>query len=139
MEGAAPSAPRIGLGLEFKRFRRSGTLQGGFGSWEATMVGEPRIGTMNRGESPHPVPHTRNPGVWPFLAGCRHVRRHETAQGDALIVLHTVRGGHFPIPKGLRPKAQGCEERATLGGIAESPTTPTGLRPGGATPLGLMH
>ncbi len=88
---------------------------------------------------PNPLPKGEGTGVWPFLAGCRQVGRHETAQGDALIVLHNVLGGHSPIPKGLRPKAQGCEERATLGGIAESPTTPTGLRRGGTTPLGLMH
>ena len=25
----------------------------------------------------------------------------------------------FPIPTGLRPKAQGCEERATLGDVSE--------------------
>jgi squalene-hopene/tetraprenyl-beta-curcumene cyclase len=35
-----------------------------------------------------------------------------------------------PIPKGLRRKAQGCEERATLGERNESPTTPKGLRQG---------
>src|SRR5260370_22169350 len=33
-----------------------------------------------------------------------------------------------PIPKGLRLKAQGCEERATLGKCAEESSTPTGLR-----------
>jgi len=93
---------------------------------------------MNRGEFPHPVPHARNPGVWPFLAGRPQAGRHETAQGEALIAIHNVRAGYFPIPKGLRPKAQGCEERATLGGIVETPTTPTGLRRGGATPLGLV-
>ncbi len=62
-------------------------------------------------------------------ACCPEAGRHETAQGEALIARHNARGGHFPIPKGLRPKAQGFEERATLGGMAESPTTPTGLRP----------
>ena len=34
-----------------------------------------------------------------------------------------------PIPKGLRPPAQGCEQRATLGPANERDTTPTGLRP----------
>ncbi len=38
MEGAAPSAPRIGLGLEFNRFRRSRTLQGGLGSWVGALA-----------------------------------------------------------------------------------------------------
>jgi len=32
------------------------------------------------------------------------------------------------IPKGFRPKAQGCEERATLGKWTAKLTTPTGLR-----------
>src|SRR5882724_9339263 len=32
-----------------------------------------------------------------------------------------------PIPKGLRIKAQGCEERATLGKCREQNSTPTGL------------
>src|SRR6266702_2660832 len=32
-----------------------------------------------------------------------------------------------PIPKGLRPPAQGCEERATLGKIVESAPTLKGL------------
>src|SRR5436309_1390396 len=34
----------------------------------------------------------------------------------------------LPIPKGLRPKAQGCEARATLGVRRKKTTTPTGLR-----------
>ena len=34
---------------------------------------------------------------------------------------------HLRIPKGFRPKAQGCEERATLGKPNETITTPTGL------------
>ncbi len=68
MEGAAPSAPRIGLRLGFNRFRRSGTLQGGFGSWVATFSkNRTRIGAMNRGESPHPVPHARNHPLPPAL------------------------------------------------------------------------
>ena len=50
--------------------------------------------------------------------------------------------GEFrPIPKGLRPLAQGCEARATLGGVPESGPTPTGLRRAphdDATPLGLI-
>ena len=33
------------------------------------------------------------------------------------------------IPKGLRPPAQGCEERATLGHRWQMDSTPTGLRP----------
>jgi hypothetical protein len=33
------------------------------------------------------------------------------------------------IPKGLRPKAQGCSARATLGRLNRNATTPTGLRP----------
>ena len=32
------------------------------------------------------------------------------------------------IPTGFWPKAQGCEERATLGHLAENVPTPTGLR-----------
>src|ERR1051325_10819631 len=32
-----------------------------------------------------------------------------------------------PIPKGLRPPAQGCEARATLGMCEKRPPTPTGL------------
>ena len=36
---------------------------------------------------------------------------------------------HEEIPKGFRPKAQGCEERATLGKETPNLTTPTGLRP----------
>ena len=53
----------------------------------------------------------------------------------------------FPIPKGLCPSAQGCEERATLGNRRRKFTTPTGLwRTSGATaemgmaatPLGLL-
>ncbi len=37
--------------------------------------------------------------------------------------------GHFweEIPKGFRPKAQGCEARATLGNKGERASTPTGL------------
>ena len=46
-----------------------------------------------------------------------------------------------PIPKGLRPPAQGCRVReATLGAVTQSVPTPTGLRPAhddDATPLGL--
>jgi hypothetical protein len=46
-----------------------------------------------------------------------------------------------PIPKGLRPPAQGCRVgEATLGAVPESVPTPTGLRPANdddATPLGL--
>src|SRR5438094_213587 len=34
----------------------------------------------------------------------------------------------FPIPKGLRPPAQGCEGRATLGKRTEKSSTPKGLR-----------
>src|SRR6266567_495397 len=34
------------------------------------------------------------------------------------------------IPKGFRHKAQGCEERATLGKDGRCFTTPTGLWPG---------
>ncbi len=50
------------------------------------------------------------------------------------------------IPKGLRNKAQGCEERATLGESIDELPTPTGLRPtdgdrpakdSDSTPLGL--
>ena len=33
-----------------------------------------------------------------------------------------------PIPKGLHPPAQGCEERATLGTGSKSVSTPTGLQ-----------
>jgi hypothetical protein len=32
------------------------------------------------------------------------------------------------IPTGFRPKAQGCEARATLGQASQTITTPTGLR-----------
>ncbi len=48
--GIGKCPPRtIGLGLEFDRFRRSGTLQGGFGPWVATISKEwTRVGTMNR-------------------------------------------------------------------------------------------
>ncbi len=46
-----------------------------------------------------------------------------------------------PIPKGLRPPAQGCEARATLGGGRNHLPTPTGLRSErhshDTTPLGL--
>ena len=41
-----------------------------------------------------------------------------------------LEGASFPdpIPKGLRPSAQGCEERATLGkGTEKTGSTPTGL------------
>jgi len=39
-----------------------------------------------------------------------------------------VFGGQVrPIPKGLRPPAQGCEERGTLGNRFDAPPTPTGL------------
>jgi len=50
------------------------------------------------------------------------------------------------IPKGLRNKAQGCEERATLDERIDELPTPTGLRPtdgdrrakdSDSTPLGL--
>ena len=34
-----------------------------------------------------------------------------------------------PIPKGLCPPAQGCEQRATLGELRREVPTPTGLRP----------
>src|SRR2546430_511740 len=38
-------------------------------------------------------------------------------------------GGRIsPIPTGLRNKAQGCEERATLGQSSMSSSTPMGLR-----------
>ncbi len=37
------------------------------------------------------------------------------------------------IPKGFRNKAQGCEERATLGPSRQHESTPTGLRPWVAT------
>lgn len=51
-------------------------------------------------------------------------------------------GGEFrPIPKGLRPLAQGCAAGAALGGV-ESGSTPTGLwrtsHDDDATPLGLI-
>ncbi len=39
-----------------------------------------------------------------------------------------------PIPKGLRPPAQGCEARATLGSKPQAVPTPTGLRPFRAVP-----
>jgi hypothetical protein len=46
------------------------------------------------------------------------------------------------IPTGLRPPAQGCEARATLGEDVETRTTLKGLRPDrskiSATPLGLV-
>ncbi len=56
MEGAAPSAPRIGLGLEFDRFRRSGTLQGGLGSW---------VGDKRRSICAVVVAHATGPRVSP--------------------------------------------------------------------------
>src|SRR5213593_2958883 len=49
----------------------------------------------------------------------------------------------LPIPKGLRPKAQGCEERATLGQPSKK-QNPNGVSSLGntwrvaATPLGLL-
>ena len=46
-----------------------------------------------------------------------------------------------PIPKGLRPPAQGCEPRATLGKRVREGSTPTGLRQcagdGGRNPVGV--
>ena len=49
----------------------------------------------------------------------------------------------LPIPKGLRPKAQGCEERATLGQWSRKPKPQRGFdlgerAPQVATPLGLL-
>ena len=46
------------------------------------------------------------------------------------------------IPKGFRPPAQGCEERATLGHRGQSSQPQRGCVPRGAkaaTPLGLLH
>ena len=59
--------------------------------------------------------------------------------------MKSKRGWTGTIPKGLRPPAQGCEARATLGSHREKFATPTGLwrtwRDGGselaASPLGL--
>jgi hypothetical protein len=41
------------------------------------------------------------------------------------------RGGPLRIPKGFRLKAQGCEERATLGQTAKIPVNPEGVVPQG--------
>jgi hypothetical protein len=43
------------------------------------------------------------------------------------IVTGSVERGCVRIPTGFRPKAQGCEERATLGQPSNIITTPTGL------------
>src|SRR5580765_5590457 len=50
---------------------------------------------------------------------------------DHLPVGHLNSGGagRGKIPKGFRRKAQGCEERATLGKMPRNLPTPTGLRP----------
>jgi len=42
---------------------------------------------------------------------------------------HILRVTQLRIPKGFRPKAEGCEERATLGTAGNLVSTPTGLRP----------
>src|SRR5258706_7092141 len=50
------------------------------------------------------------------------------------------RSAEVSIPTGLCPSAQGCEERATLGVLSESVTTPTGLQPTsgkGRNPVGV--
>src|ERR1041385_1285092 len=44
-----------------------------------------------------------------------------------------------PIPKGLRPPAQGCEARATLGAEQKWITTLKGLRPPPITPTPSPH
>ncbi len=108
MEGAAPSALRIGLGLEFYRFRRSGTLQGGFGSWVAATVSKSRIRTMNGGTKAALTPalprvRERGKSLSVFQRVGRRFSGHEfawLARGDPSISLapHAI---HSPFGRGL--------------------------------------
>jgi hypothetical protein len=43
------------------------------------------------------------------------------------VVTRSAARGCARIPTGFRPKAQGCEERVTLGQLSNIITTPTGL------------
>jgi hypothetical protein len=78
-----------------------------------------------------------------------HTNRHEWEQGGTANRSASIPAplysqlwkAFFPIPKGLNQSAQGCEARATLGGLPKTVSTPTGLHPArrnvAATPLGL--
>jgi hypothetical protein len=45
----------------------------------------------------------------------------------SLVTSPSTEGLVLTIPKGLRPKAQGCEERATLGNRSLADTNPNGV------------
>ena|SRR5437667_3740089 len=85
-------------------------------------------------------------GFSPRLEVRNHLRRVATLE-DRGCVRSTRRSicGRTPrpIPKGLRPPAQGCEARVTLGLVKASARTPTGLRPihrdDDTTPMGLTR
>jgi hypothetical protein len=67
-----------------------------------------------------------------FVQKKSHRRRREAVK----------RAGHSKIPTGFRPKAQGCEARATLGHRPQTSPTPTGLCPCGkygCNPVGVEN
>src|SRR5258708_27109601 len=69
----------------------------------------------------------------PATAECARPRctLHTSSHSETRIVeSQKVAFSKPPIPKGLRIKAQGCEERATLGKCTEANSTPAGLRHG---------
>jgi hypothetical protein len=56
------------------------------------------------------------------------MKKNLRARAQKLLVASPSTGGSFlPIPKGLCPKAQGCEERATLGNRSFADTNPNGV------------
>ena len=62
-------------------------------------------------------------GWWPQSLG-------DCSRPNAIRFHHTITSSRHPgIPTGFRPKAQGCEARATLGKRPKKITTPTGLWP----------
>jgi hypothetical protein len=74
-----------------------------------------------RGHGAHPGGRNRRPDV-----GGEH---QFAATGRLPAGARTSCPGHaWPIPRGLRPTAQGCEARATLGQPRPCAPTPTGLR-----------
>jgi len=74
-----------------------------------------------------PSNHFRQTAAAATKAGLKREFEFEWQEGIGLMRSNRVRAR--TIPKGLRPPAQGCEERATLGKRRSKMTTATRLRP----------
>ncbi len=75
------------------------------------------------------LPRSPKVGAAPTL-GWRPQSLWDCSRPNAIRFHHTAMRSRSPrIPTGFRPKAQGCEARATLGKRPKKITTPTGLWP----------